>query len=174
MQHQLLIYTLLSISIVCLIIVLQSKQKKRKGKRIQSQGIQAEEQALLTLKHQGFKLLDRHPKAHSHISISKEKYEIYATPDLLMKRGGKKWIFEVKSQNAANIHKADVRRQLREYAALYPNHKLAFFDGNTQEWEEVTFPSEPNPLLKVLISTILVVGIILGVFLERHFISNFF
>jgi hypothetical protein len=171
---QLLLFLLISICFIAFIFQFQKKRKQNKGRKIHSKGLRAEEKALLTLKSQGFKLLDRNPSTSNHIFISNEKRMIQATPDLLMKRGRQKWIFEIKSQNAANIHKADVRRQLREYAALFPNYKLAFFDANLQRWDEVTFPEFTSKYSKFKVFLCLILGLVMGIFLDRYFFSDFF
>lgn len=174
MQLQLLIFPLITIFFIAFIFQLQKKRKQHKGQKIHSIGLQAEERALVSLKSQGFKLLDRNPSTSNHIFISNKKHIIQVNPDLLMKRGRQKWIFEVKSQNAANIHKADVRRQLREYAALFPNYKLAFFDANLQRWDEIMFPEFTSKHSKFKLFLWFILGLGMGIFLDRYFFSDFF
>ncbi|MDB9744002.1 hypothetical protein OAA91_00580 [Fibrobacterales bacterium] len=174
MQLHLVLYTCIPPILLYLVFYFHKKHKSNQGRKHQSKGILAEENALRTLQKQGFKLLDRNPKATHFISISRKIHTIYATPDLLMKRGRKKWVFEVKSQNSANIHKASVRRQLREYGALYPKHNLAFFDANTNEWEEIVFPEKTLKSHRIKRYLLFGTALCMGALLDRYLFSNYF
>jgi hypothetical protein len=167
------IYILAFAAFTLILYVLLQKQKQRKGRKHQSMGVHAEEKAIITLQKQGFKLIDRSPKTSHFILISGAPHPIQATPDLLMKKGNQKWIFEIKSQKSANIHRADVRRQLREYAALFPNYHLAFFDANTHQWMEIIFPKNETKWALLKKTLLVVILILMGMLLQRYIVSNF-
>ena len=55
---------------------------------------------------------------------------------------GQRWLIEVKTGKSASPDYPATRRQLREYAQLWPHHRCALFDASQGLFYEVSFTRE--------------------------------
>lgn len=111
-----------------------------KGSRINKRGKNGEKKAVKWLKKHGFRNISEQEIKKSIICVNGKNRVIRANPDIIAIKGNEHWVIEVKTGGAANINKAETRRQIRESACLYPNSKLGFFDADKMELSEIVFP----------------------------------
>lgn len=160
--------------LVLVVIVLLQKRKLgasiRSISRSRKQGAQGEKVAKAWLKRHGFKNIESQSVFHCGYFIDGEEKEFDIKPDFLAEKSGEEWLIEVKTGAAASPATIATRRQLREYAALFPEKRFALFDGTKKRLHEVEFSetSEYQSTRKINIIAIICsffLGIITALFI---------
>ncbi len=91
----------------------------------------------------GYRIIERQLRRRATMHINGRVAEFDVRADLLVERDGEELLVEVKTGAAADPRVPETRRQLREYAALFPVDGLLVFDASQQRLYEVLFPDEP-------------------------------
>ena len=112
------------------------RANSRRGQRARA----GEEDAERLLRRQGFRIVDRQVQGHGHIYVDGEALDIRVRVDLIVKRRGRRYVAEVKTgATAPDPTLPATRRQLREYAALFPDHGLLLVDAEAGTVHRVEF-----------------------------------
>ena len=114
--------------------------KKLKGRFINQKGKDGEKKAVNWLKKHNYKIINEQEIIHSKILVNGKLRNIKANPDIIALKDNQQWVIEVKTGGSANINKADIRRQIRENACLFPYSTIGFFDADKMELFEIEFP----------------------------------
>ena len=101
-------------------------------------------------------------------------------PDFFARFQGQKWLIEVKTGKSAAPEHQNTRRQIREYAQLWPNMKYGLFDGDHGTLKEVSFRKRIRIDQKSNVSSLIypwqynlifTLGLCLGSYLTWYFVS---
>lgn len=104
-----------------------------------AQGGEAEAEALLEA--HGFEVLDRQQRRRGTVLVAGEPVDFEVRVDLLLTRQGERFVAEIKTGEVApDPGHPPTRRQLREYAALFPDHRVILVDVARGRIVEVGFP----------------------------------
>lgn len=131
--------------LITVLLVIIFLQKRRLGASIRTisksrkQGAAGEKLAQTWLKRNGFKNIQSQSVFHCSYFIDGEEREFDIKPDFLAEKDKEEWLIEVKTGAAASPSAIATRRQLREYAALFPGKRYALFDGTKKRVYEVEF-----------------------------------
>lgn len=103
--------------------------------------VEAEHDAEILLRARGYRILDTQNDHTWSVYLNGDEHEIALRADLIVKRGGRRFVAEVKSgYMAPSISTAATRRQLLEYRLAYPVDGILLVDMEAQAIYEVTFP----------------------------------
>lgn len=118
----------------------EAGRRSRARNRVAQRG-EADAEALLTA--HGYRVLDRQVAVAGALWVDGEAEPFEVRLDLLVERDGCRWIAEVKTgQRAPDPAWPATRRQLREYAALLPDHGVLLIDVEGGEIFRVGFEPE--------------------------------
>lgn len=121
-----------------------------------------EQRAVGLLEDLGYRVLAEQPLVQGRIWVDGVNTPFEVRPDLLVRRRGQSYCVEVKTgARAVSPGQRQTRRQLREYAALLPGHRLLLLDVEAGRLIEVAFPEGPTPRRGRALA-LLVVGVLLG------------
>jgi hypothetical protein len=116
--------------------------------------LQGEQHAEALLEDMGYEILDRQVEQRWTLEVNQEPVPILVRADLLVRRGPRTWIAEVKTgQKAPLITNASTRRQLLEYRLAYRGTDgVLLVNAERGLVQEVRFPLEtgappPGPAL---------------------------
>lgn len=121
-----------------------SRRSRRRTQRAQ-RGEQAAERLLTRA---GYRIEDRQVSVRSSFVVNGEDVAFLVRIDLLVRRKGRAYVAEVKTGSSApDPAHPPTRRQLREYAALFPDHGILLVDVEAQQIHRIDFPvlHGPNP-----------------------------
>ncbi len=112
------------------------RANSQRGKRARRGELRAER----LLERKGYRIIGRQVQGHGHIVVDGEALDIRVRVDLIVKRRGRRFVAEVKTGTTAPdpTHPA-TRRQLREYAALFPDHGVLLVDAEANTVHRVEF-----------------------------------
>ena len=103
--------------------------------------VEAEHDAEILLRARGYRILDAQNEHTWSVYLNGDAHEVALRADLIVKRGGRRFVAEVKSGHMApSISTAATRRQLLEYRLAYPVDGILLVDMEAQSIYEVTFP----------------------------------
>lgn len=123
-----------------LYLKIRSLINNRKAKKRSFISIRAEKKAERWLQRNGFQVLERQQSRPLIIQAGKISHHYSIRTDFLVKKGGKKYIVEVKSgQKNSHITDKDTRRQLLEYFLAYQSYGIILFDMEHQKFSEIKF-----------------------------------
>lgn len=113
-----------------------ARANARRGKRAQ----RGERVAERMLERAGYRVLDRQVHCTSTMSVDGEDVEIAVRVDLIVRRRRRRFVAEVKTgASAPSPTLPATRRQLREYAAFFPDHGLLLVDVEAARILEISF-----------------------------------
>ncbi len=138
----LVIIILLSGGILSLILSLKIKNliNNRKAKKRSFISKRAEKTAEKWLKRNGFQVMEKQQSRPLIIKTGKTSHRYLIRTDFLVKKGGRKYIVEVKSgQKNSSITNRDTRRQLLEYFLAYQSYGIILFDIEHKKFSEIKF-----------------------------------
>lgn len=118
--------------------------KRLKGKRVQKRGKRGEEAAVALLRSQGYRVLDRQVTKPATIYVDGKCHESHVHADMVVQKGWRRYIVEVKTGKQANPALANVRRQLLEYNFVFEPDGMLFVDIEKKRIREVAF-DRPMP-----------------------------
>lgn len=117
---------------------------RRRGRYFQRRGVQAERKAERLLTRLGYRVVSRQPSAQAHVIVDGSRREITVTGDLLVDRGGRRWLVEVKTGGRRSPYSDTTRRQLLEYALVYRVDGLLLVDVPGGAVMEIAFDYPTN------------------------------
>lgn len=119
-------------------------RRRRRRLRASAHGRRMEELAPAALKRHGYRVIQRHPDLTVEWHVDGEPRTTEVAPDLLVARGFRRYLVEVKTGGSARPEKAETRRQLLEYAAYGPVHGVLLYDADRDRLSRIEFPL-PRP-----------------------------
>ena len=135
-------------------------------------GAQGERDAQAWLTTHGFTELDSQTERSFSYLVDGEERFFKVRPDFTARHKGERWVIEVKTgKSAAPTHRG-TRRQVREYAQLFPGRRYGLFDASIGKLYEVSFevsssveaPRDASHVSQALTSrSLFVLGSICGV-----------
>ncbi len=115
-------------------------RRRRRRLRASSHGRRMEDRAPAALQRHGYRVIERHPALSVEWWVDDAPRTLELAPDLLVERGGRRYLVEVKTGGAARPEKQETRRQLLEYAAYAPVHGVLLYDADRDRLRAVEFP----------------------------------
>jgi Holliday junction resolvase len=120
---------------------------KRRLKRNRVKGAKGEKRVEKYLENNGYYDIISQPEVKVNFYINNRKVDFIIRPDFIARKSGQDFLIEVKTGKSADIiNNSKTRRQLREYAACFPNHKYILFDADKMEANLVKFPTTKRPI----------------------------
>ncbi len=108
-------------------------QRSRSSKR-------AEKNAEKWLKRNGFQIIGKQQSRPLIIKTGNTSHRYLIRTDFLVKKGGNKFVVEVKSgRKNSKITNRETRRQLLEYFLAYQTYGIILFDMDSKNFSEVKF-----------------------------------
>ena len=115
------------------------------------------------LRRRGYRILEDQVRRREHMFVDGERLEYEVRADLLVSRGWRTYVVEVKTGKSAPNPKAPgTRRQLREYAALYDADGLLLADMSAGTIHEVRFPARSSGRGPIGLAAMFLLGAIAG------------
>lgn len=119
----------------------QEPGRRSRARNHTAQTGEREAEALLAA--HGYRVVDRQVPATGTLWVDGHPEPFEVRVDLQVERGGRRWVAEVKTGRCApDPAWPATRRQLREYAALFPDHGLLLVDAEGGEIYEVGFEGD--------------------------------
>jgi hypothetical protein len=143
-------------------------RRKRRVRLAAARGRAAELEAPAALERRGFRVLKRHPKGRLEWRLDGEPQTAELKADLLVSRGGRRYVVEVKTGRAVRPTKRETRRQLLEYALAYDVDGVLLLDADADQLRQVEFPQRTPtrswPIAWLVLGT--VIGLAAGILLH--------
>lgn len=99
-----------------------------------------EKQAIKFLEKNGYKVIDIQPGAEMKTIVNDREYSTWIRPDLLVKKGNREYVAEVKSgAMATRITNRMTRRQLLEYYVVFGTKGILLVDMEKKRIREIEF-----------------------------------
>jgi Holliday junction resolvase-like predicted endonuclease len=178
-----MIWIVLLLSLLLGGVVLGMKLKRWQKRQAlaghRARGEQGEKDAETWLKNHGFQIENSQVNTQFFYLIDGERRTFKVRPDIMATKQGERWLIEVKTGKSASPEYSATRRQIREYASLWPNQRYALFDATQGIFYEVSFEGvSANPPAEVAVETfttarmitssvLFLAGVILGWWLSR-------
>lgn len=137
-------------------------RQRRRRIRASAHGRRMEERAPAALERRGYRVIERHPVVAVEWFVDGAPQPLELEPDLLVARGGRRFLVEVKTGGATRAERRDTRRQLLEYAAYAPVDGVLLYDADRDELRAVEFPIVRRPTGGWAIAAALAIGLALG------------
>ncbi len=175
LNHSLIDFLIPAVLIIVLLVIIFLQKRKlgasvRSISRARLQGAAGERVAQIWLKKHGFKNIQSQSVFHCSYFIDGDEKKFDIKPDFLATKSGEEWLIEVKTGAAASPSTIATRRQLREYAALFPEKRFALFDGTKKRLHEVEFDERSDlHSSRKLHFVALIIAFILGLFVAIRF-----
>lgn len=124
---------------VLLAIIAVKKIKRRKMRKMLQKAKSAEKRAALLLEKWGYHVLAVQLRETVTISVDNKPHECPIRADLLVRKGFKRYIVEVKTGNQTQATLPNVRRQLLEYYLVYRPDGMLLLDMEKEKLKEIKF-----------------------------------
>jgi hypothetical protein len=137
-------------------------------------GLKAEKDAENFLKSRGYKIEAYQPEFEYIFRADGEEIIVKLRPDYIVKKGGKRYIAEVKcGEYASSLHSRDTRRQLMEYYFNIDFDGLFLVDMRDKKIIEIEFESRAKRekavklnFLKAILLISIIINIILAIVIK--------
>lgn len=135
-----------------------------KANRVRKHGTKGEKIAEQWLEKHGFNIISVQDSVKGEFECDGENIPYQVKPDIIAENEDGTWVIEVKTGKSANPSHGDTRRQILEYAHLYPEHNMALFDADHKLFQPIVFYSDFSPSQKPKTSGIwlLMIGFLMG------------
>lgn len=144
------------------------KLKRLKIQKMLKRAKTAEKKAIVFLEQAGYKVLQVQLRETVTILVDDKAHESVVKADLLVKKGFKKYIVEVKTGNQTSATLPNVRRQLLEYYLVYKPDGMLLLDMEKEKLKKIGFTYTQNAVDKYLGYTLVgLLGIVIGYLLVR-------
>lgn len=120
-------------------IALWRWRKRRQLAISRLRGKQGEQDAELWLHDNHFTHIESQTEQSFAYAVDGELCRFKVRPDFFARYQGQTWLIEVKTGKSASPKHQNTRRQIREYAQLWPNMKYALFDADQGILKELSF-----------------------------------
>ena len=115
--------------------------RRRRGRLRVRRAVRGERAAERLLERAGFHIDARHPEPEGPVACDGVVHPITVRADLLVSRGERRYVAEVKTgASAPRLETAATRRQLLEYAVAYEVDGVLLIDMEQRAIREVEFP----------------------------------
>ena len=146
-------------------------RKKRALASLRERGQQGEINAERWLREAGFDIIESQRNEEFFFLADGQRRTFRVRPDIMATFRGQSWLIEVKTGKSASPDYPATRRQIREYAQLWPRHRYALFDATQGLFYEISFKGVQHLSLTWLLSqfirpislVMLTVGVMTGV-----------
>ena len=147
-------------------------------------GRRGEQNAEIWLANYGFKQIESQTQQTFSYYVNGVPQSFKLRPDLMARYEGQQWLIEVKTGQAASPGHAATRRQIREYAELWPHRRYGLFDASQGVLHEISFKRSKKLNFAWLLSQLrspfaifmlvvgLLIGGVIGVYLEKIFSTH--
>lgn len=116
-------------------------RRRWRARRRSRTATQGEKDAERLVERAGFEILERQARTTWHVSLDGEPLEFELRADLLLRRGSKRYVADVKTgSQAPKLTTAATRRQLLEYRCAYDADGVLLVDMTTGSIHAVDFP----------------------------------
>ncbi len=117
------------------------KWRARRRSRIAVEGEVAAERVVQRM---GYEIVDRQARTQWRVTVDGEPLDVDLRADLLLRRGGKSYVADVKTgDKAPRLTSAATRRQLLEYRCAYDVNGVLLIDMTKGRIRHVEFPLDP-------------------------------
>ena len=141
---------------------------RRQLERARLQGREGERRAASLLERHGYRIEAVQPATTWTIECDGEPHAVSLRADLLVSRGGRRLIAEVKSGECAQLDTAATRRQLLEYSIAYGVEGVLLVDTHAERVQHVQFPHAVRvPRSSLRMWLVAVVAVAVAVWLSR-------
>jgi hypothetical protein len=113
---------------------------RRRLARARSRGSAGERRAVALLERHGYRVVAVQPATEWTILCDDEPHSVAVRADLLVSRGGRSFIAEIKTGECAELDTATTRRQLLEYSVAYDVDGVLLVDMEAERIQQVAFP----------------------------------
>jgi len=121
-------------------LALARRLRRRSFARARARGAAGEERARRELLHRGFTIVSEQAELETTLLIDGVEHPYTVRVDFLVEAHGRRALVEVKTGKAASLPPTpEVRRQLREYAALYDVEECYLMDGDRLTMSRIVF-----------------------------------
>jgi len=145
--------------------------RRRRGKLAQRRGRRGERDARAVLEQRGYAILQEQVEGRYVYYVDDRAVTANVRADVLVGRGGKKYIVEVKTGAAADLSRPALRRQLLEYHHAFPDAAgVLYADMKARELCRVDFPATRRRALRAWVGLVLAVAALSA--LAYHLIST--
>lgn len=151
-----------------LVVVVSRRYKRVKVQKMLKRAKAAEKKAVVLLQKWGYTVLDVQLREKVVITIDGKPHESTIRADILVRKGFKRYIVEVKTGQQTSPTLPNVRRQLLEYWLVYQPDGMLLLDMEKEALKEICFdqiatrrPLAQQPLMWMA------AGICLGYFLLK-------
>lgn len=111
----------------------------RSGHQSNERGLQKEKEAEKWFLRNGYRVLKCQPVREGMLYLDRQEEQFEVQPDFILEKQGQKWVVDVKSGRHGSVTLAATRRQLREYAAMFPECKCGMLDARSWTFHEIEF-----------------------------------
>ncbi|MBN2802680.1 MAG: hypothetical protein JXR91_06275 [Deltaproteobacteria bacterium] len=143
----------------------KSNSQKRRIKNSRIKGKKGEDRAVDYLRKNGYTVEEQVALSET-ILIDNKPLKFGIRPDIIATIGRERWVIDVKTGKSANLKNDHTRRQLREYAAYFPNFKIGLINGDKGKLklQEVDFTLTNFKLSNITINLFVtfILGLITG------------
>lgn len=146
---------------------LTGRLRGRRRRRAAAHGRRMETRAPAALTRRGYRVIERHPALTVEYAVDGAPRELTLEADLLVARGGRRYVVEVKTGGATQVERRDTRRQLLEYAVHYDADGVLLYDADADALHTVEFPLPTARARWPLALAALLIGLALGLLLAR-------
>lgn len=134
-------------AVVVLLLLVQSVRlarlqsaPRRRLERARRRGRDGERRAAALLEGHGYRIDAVQPATAWTIVCDDEPRSVALRADLLVSRGGRRFIAEIKTGDCAQLDTATTRRQLLEYSVAYAVDGVLLVDMEAQRVQQIRFP----------------------------------
>lgn len=122
-----------------------ARSRRRRSRRRVRAAHTAEVDAGAALRDLGFEVLASQAAGQAHVVVDGARMDASVRADYLVRRWGREAIVEVKNgETCREPHEADTRRQLLEYALVFPGRALYHLDAVTGTLSRIRFEYRPR------------------------------
>ena len=136
------------------------------------QGRKGEENAEKWLSKNGFENLESQNEKAFTYAVNGKPHSFKVRPDFMARYQGERWLIEVKTGQSASVGHSATRRQLREYAQLWPQMRYGLFDATQGVLHEISFKTRSStinrlrsPVSVFMLSLGLLIGGMIGIWI---------
>lgn len=126
---------------IVLMMFISRKYKRFKTQKMLQRAKSAEKKAVILLQKWGYTVLDVQLKEKVTITIDGKPHDSTVRADLLVRKGFKRYIVEVKTGGQTSATLPNVRRQLLEYNLIYQPDGMFLLDMEKEVLKEIKFTS---------------------------------
>lgn len=121
--------------------VLTGWLERRRARQRQARALRGERQAEKLLRRLGYTICERQAATTWTITCDGTAHEVFLRADLIVTRGGRRFVAEVKTgRMAPKMTTASTRRQLLEYRVAYQVDGVLLVDAEAERIVHVAFP----------------------------------